>query len=64
MTSMRVFTTIFLAQPLPADGEWVDQSSEFELNQDGLAEFKEALRERIAMLEARSWFENDGSDKK
>ncbi|MGC2613454.1 MAG: hypothetical protein WA354_05430 [Terracidiphilus sp.] len=61
---MRVFTTIFLAQPPAAHVECVDQSSEFDQGYNGLAEFQQALRERIAMLEACSWYEDDGADEK
>ena len=56
---MRVFTTIFLAETLPTNVRCVETNSEFDQDQDGLAEFKLALRRRIAMLEARGWFEDD-----
>jgi hypothetical protein len=59
---MQVFTTIFLAETLPASAECVDGPEGLDQDLHGPAEFKQALRERIAMLESRSWFEDNGFD--
>jgi hypothetical protein len=60
---MQVFTTIFLAEPLSANIQRVDQANGLDQDEHGLAEFKQALRERIAILESRGWSEVDGFDK-
>jgi hypothetical protein len=58
---MQVFTTIFLARMRPADIP--DQNSDPDQDKDCLADFRQALRERITMLEARGWFEDEGFEK-
>jgi hypothetical protein len=59
---MQVFTTIFLAETPRTEAPRVDQASGVDQDQRGLAEFEQALRERIAILESRGWFECDGVD--
>jgi hypothetical protein len=59
---MRVFTTIFLAHPLIANTQRVDQANGLDEDWHGLAEAEQAPRERITMLESSNWFVDDGFD--
>jgi len=57
---MQVFTTIYLAQTLRANIECVDETEGLDLEHPGVLEFKHALRKKIAMLENRGFYEDDG----
>jgi hypothetical protein len=59
---MQVFTTIFLAETPRDNIQRVDQANSLDQDQHGLAEFKQALRERIVILESRGWSEGDDFD--
>ena len=59
---MQVFTTIFLAETLRANRRCVEEADGLEQDFYGLHEFKHSLRERIAFLESRDWFVDDGFD--
>ena len=56
---MRVFTTVYLAQTLRANTECVEETDEFDQLSAGVVEFKQTLRERIALLENRRFYETD-----
>jgi hypothetical protein len=56
---MQVFTTIYLAQTLRANIECVEETEGLDQQSPGAVEFKETLRERIAMLENRGFYETD-----
>lgn len=60
---MQVFTTIFLAETLRANIDCVEEVDDQDLDQACLLEFKQALRQRIAMLETRHWPEDSGFEK-
>jgi hypothetical protein len=60
---MQVFTTIFLAETLKANIDCVENVDDQDLDEACLLEFKQALRQRIAMLETRDWLEDDGFKK-
>ena len=57
---MQVFTTIYLAHTLRANIECVDEAEGLDLEHPGVLEFKQALRKKIAMLENRGFYEDDG----
>ena len=59
---MQVFTTIFLAETLRANVACVEETADLDQNLPGAVEFKDTLRKRIAMLEARGFFESDKAD--
>jgi hypothetical protein len=61
---MQVFTTIFLAETLRANIQCVEDTEGLDQDSYGLDEFKQSLRERIAILEGRNWFTEGGIDKK
>ena len=61
---MRVFTTIFLAETLRANLQCVEEADGLDQDLYGLDEFKQSLRERIAILENRHWFIDHGIDGK
>ena len=61
---MQVFTTIFLAEMLRANIQYVEQTKRLDQDQLCLVAFKQSLRERIAMLESRNWLKDDGIDEK
>jgi hypothetical protein len=59
---MQVFTTIFVAERLPANIERVGEPNATDWS--GLIELENSARERIVTLESRNWFfEDDGTDK-
>lgn len=55
---MQVFTKIFLAETLRANIECVEETEGLDQNQPGAVEFKKALRNCIATLETRGFFES------
>lgn len=57
---MQVFTTIFLAQSLRANIDSLEEMDHQDPDQTSLVDFKQALRKRIAMLESRDPFEENG----
>jgi len=59
---MKVFTTVFLARPLDATLQGVDDASDLFPDEQDLAEFEQALRERITVLESSNWFVGDSFD--
>jgi hypothetical protein len=59
---MQVFTTIFLAETLRANLQCVEEANELDQDLYSLDEFKQSLRERIAILEDRNWFSDGGFD--
>ena len=58
-TMMQVFTTIYLAETLRANVECVESTDGLDQQLPGVIEFKQTLRERIAILENRSFDEDD-----
>jgi hypothetical protein len=56
---MQVFTTIYLAETLRANIECVESTDGLDQQLPGVIEFKKTLRERIAILENRSFYQND-----
>lgn len=56
---MQVFTTIYLAEKVPADSEVVEESP-WQDRQPWAVE--QTLRQCIAMHENRNWFEEDDPD--
>jgi hypothetical protein len=56
---MQVFTTIYLARTLRANIECIEETEGLDQQSPGAVEFKETLRERIAMLENRGFYETD-----
>ena len=56
---MLVFTTIFLAETLRATIECIEETDGLDQNLPGAVEFKQTLRERIAQLESRGFYESD-----
>ena len=58
---MQIFTTIFVAEKLPANMERVGESDATDWF--GLIELENSARECIVTLESRNWFEDDGTDK-
>jgi hypothetical protein len=56
---MQVFTTIYLAQTLRANVQSVEETDGLDQQSPGAIEFKRTLRERIAMLENRGFYEAD-----
>lgn len=58
---MQVFTTIYLAQTLRANAECVEEIDGLDQSFPGVVDFTETLRERIAMLENRGFYEEDDS---
>lgn len=61
---MQVFTTIFLAQTLRANILCVEETDGLDQDSFGLDEFKQSLREHIAMLEGRNWLTDEAFNKK
>ena len=61
-TTMQVFTTIYLAETLRANIECVEETDGLDQQLPGVVEFKHTLRQRIAMLENRGFYEGDYSD--
>ncbi len=57
---MQVFTTIYLAQTLRANIECIDEAEGLDQELPGVLEFKHLLRKKIAMLENRGFYEDDG----
>jgi hypothetical protein len=57
---MQVFTTIFVAEMLPANTERVGETDAADW--PGLIELENSVRECIVTLESRNWFEDDGAD--
>ncbi len=58
-TIMQVFTTIYLAETLRANIRCVEETEGLDQQLPGVVEFKHTLRERIAMLENRRFYEDD-----
>ncbi|WP_109486596.1 hypothetical protein [Occallatibacter savannae] len=56
---MHVFTTIYLAETLRANLECVEETEGLNQQHPGVLEFKNTLRERIAMLENRNFYADD-----
>jgi hypothetical protein len=59
---MQVFTTIYLAETLRANIECVEEIEDLDQQLPGVLEFKQTLRKRIATLENRGFYEDDGDD--
>jgi hypothetical protein len=59
---MKVFTTVFLAYPLSADIQRVDQANGFDQDEHDLAGLEQAFRERITSLESSNWIAGEGYD--
>ncbi len=59
---MQVFTTIFLVETPRANTRRVDQANCLAKDERSLADFQQALCERLTILESRGWFEGDYSD--
>ena len=59
---MKVFTTIFLAETLRANIPRVEEAEDLGQDHFDLVEFKRTLRQHIALLENRNWFEEDRLD--
>jgi hypothetical protein len=57
---MQVFTTIYLAETLRANIKCVEETEGLDQQQPGVVEFKQALRQRIALLENRGFYEDGG----
>ena len=57
---MQVFTTIYLAEKLPANIERVKTDAS---DRSDLIELENSPRECIVTLESRNWFEDDGMDR-
>jgi hypothetical protein len=57
---MQVFTTIYLAETLRANVECVEETEGLDQQLPGVIEFKQTLRERIAILENRGFYEDHG----
>ena len=56
---MQVFTTIFLAENLPAN---LDRAEEIKSpDRSGVLEGEEPIRDCIVTLETRAWLESDGT---
>jgi len=53
---MQVFTTIYLAEELPAT---IDRAETDAVHQSELIELESCARECIVTLESRKWFEED-----
>jgi len=60
-TTMQVFTTIYLAETLRANVEYVEETDGLDQQLPGVIEFKHTIRERIAILENRWPCDDDGS---
>jgi hypothetical protein len=58
---MQVFTTIFVAEKLPANIERVAEIDATDWSD--LIDFENSVRECIVTLESRNWFEDDGTDR-
>ena len=58
---MQVFTTIYLAETLRANLECVEEIEGLDQQLPGVLEFKDTVRKRIAMLENRGFYEDDGT---
>ena len=58
---MQVFTTIYLAETLRANIDCVEETEGLDQQQPGVLEFKDTLGRRIAMLENRGFYEDDGT---
>lgn len=58
---MQVFTTIYLAETLRANIDCVEETEGLDQQQPGVLEFKDTLRRRIAILENRGFYEDDGT---
>ena len=56
---MQVFTTIYLAETLRANIQCVEETDGLDQHHPGAVEFKQTLRERIAILENRGFYEAD-----
>ena len=56
---MQVFTTIYLAEKLPAN---IDRSDTGGVDRSELIELESSPRECIVTLESRNWFEDDHAD--
>lgn len=59
---MQVFTTIYLAETLRANVECVEETEGLDQQHPGVLEFKDTIRQRIAILENRGFYEDDGTD--
>jgi len=62
MTNMQVFTTVFLVETLRATVECNEETDGLDQNLPGTIEFKQALRNRIAQLESRGFYESEDPD--
>lgn len=58
---MQVFTTIYLAKTLRANMTCVEETEGLDQQHPGVLEFKHTLREQIAILENRGFYEDDGT---
>ena len=59
---MQVFTTVFVAEKLPASIERVEEPNATDWS--GLIESENSARECIVTLESRNWFlEDDGTER-
>lgn len=58
-TMMQVFTTIYLAETLRANVKCVESTDGLDQQLPGVIEFNETLRQRIAILENRGFYEDD-----
>lgn len=58
---MQVFTTIYLAETLRSNIACVAETEGLDQQHPGVLEFKQTLRERIAILENRGFYEDDGT---
>jgi len=56
---MQVFTTIYLAETLRANVKCLEEAEGLDQQHPGVLEFKHTLRERIAILENRGFYEDD-----
>ena len=56
---MQVFTTIYLAETLRANIKCVEETEGLDQQQPGVVEFKQALRQRIALLQNRGFYEDN-----
>jgi hypothetical protein len=59
---MKVFTTVFLADPPIAIAHCLDQANGVDEHQQDVVEFEQALSERITILERRDWLVGSASD--